>query len=49
MKNQYIGEGLPKKGAWTVCRFKGGRRGRVKKDGGLVFLRVGLIPPMDTM
>ena len=29
-KNQHIG-GLPKKGAWTVCRFNGGKLG--KKEG----------------
>ena len=33
-KKQYIG-GLSKKGAWTVCRFKGGGLG--KKEGGSVF------------
>ena len=39
-KNQYRGDELPKKGAWTVCRFKGGLG---KKDGGGVF-EGGLIP-----
>ena len=38
MKNQYIGGGgwgdCLKRGAWTVCRFKGGLG---KKDGGSVF------------
>ena len=29
-KNQYRGGGLPKRGAWTVCRFKGGLS---KKEG----------------
>ena len=43
MKNQYRGWGLPEKGAWTVCRFKGGGLGKNK---GVVFLRGrgGLIP-----
>ena len=43
MKNRYIG-GMPKKrGAWTVCRFKGEERGLTKKEGGGVF-ELGLIP-----
>ena len=33
---------MPKKGAWTVCRFKG-RRGLGKKEGGDAF-EGGLIP-----
>ena len=28
-KNQYIGGGLPKKGAWIVCRFNGVRGKKV--------------------
>ena len=34
-KNQCRGGGLPKKGAWTVCRFKGGL---IRKKG-VMFLR----------
>ena len=36
--------GLPKKGAWTVCRF----RGHLAKEKGVVFLR-GAHIPMHTM
>ena len=37
MKKQYIWGELPKKGAWTVCRFK---RGLGKKRG-VMFLKRG--------
>ena len=36
--------GLPKRGAWTVCRFKGG----LARKRGVVFLR-GVDTPMNTM
>ena len=43
-KNQYIGRNCLIRGAWTVCRFKGGGgEGLGKKEGGSVF-EVGLIP-----
>ena len=34
MKNQYIGGNCLKKGAWTVCRFKGGGGAGGKRGGG---------------
>ena len=43
----YRGNFQKKRGAWTVCRFKGGRGGGAwQKRGGLMFLRKGevLIP-----
>ena len=43
-KNQYIG-GLPKKGVWTICRFKGG--GLAKKR--VVVFLMGVNTPMHTM
>ena len=48
MKNQYRGgEIAQKRGAWAVCRFKGGLG---KKKGGVVFLRGGGgDTPMHTM
>ena len=44
MRNQYMGEDCLKRGAWTVCRFKGG--GLSKKEG-VVFLRGEGRYPMD--
>ena len=42
MKNQYRGRDCLKRGAWTVCRFKGG--GGLGKKDGVVFLREGWYP-----
>ena len=42
MKNQYRGGGgggLPKKGTWTVCKFKGVGGGLARKRGVVFFLR----------
>ena len=48
-KKQCIGENCLKRGAWTVCRFKGGggREGAWQKRGGGVF--EGVDTPMHTM
>ena len=44
-KNQYRG-GLSKKGAWTVCRFKGGGLGKKER---VVILKGGVDIPIHTM
>ena len=45
MKNQYIAGNLLERGAWTVCRFKGG----LEKRGGWCFWGRGVDTPMHTM
>ena len=35
-KNKYTGGDYPKKGAWSVCRFKGGKLG--KKEGNALYI-----------
>ena len=47
MKNQYIGGNCLKKGAWTVCRFKGG--GGLGEKEGVVFVFEGGLTPVHTM
>ena len=41
MKNQNKGGNCLKRGAWAVCRFKGGGGGGLAKKKGVVFLRGG--------
>ena len=45
MKNRYRGGDYLKRGAWTVCRFKG----ELGKKEGVVFLRGEVDTPMHTM
>ena len=46
----YKEDGLPKKGARTVCRFKEGKEGFVKKERVFFFFFVGEVDtPMHTM
>ena len=45
MKNQYSEGDCLKRGAWTVCQFKGG----LGKKEGVVLLRGGVDTPMHTM
>ena len=45
MKNQYREGDCLKRGAWTVCQFKGG----LGKKEGVVLLRGGVDTPMHTM